>query len=56
MLLHLIGEARARGYAQLSLETGSGGPFEPALGYIANTGSPTADRSQTIPMTRSAPS
>ena len=32
MLLHLIGEARARGYARLSLETGRGEAFEPALG------------------------
>ena len=38
MLLHLIGEARARGYAQLSLETGSGGPFEPALGLYRKHG------------------
>ncbi|MCY1670208.1 GNAT family N-acetyltransferase [Novosphingobium sp. SL115] len=31
MLLHLLGVARARGYAQVSLETGSGPAFEPAL-------------------------
>ena len=30
MLLHLVAEARRRGYARLSLETGSGGAFEPA--------------------------
>lgn len=30
MLLHLLGVARARDYAQVSLETGSGPAFEPA--------------------------
>ena len=30
MLLHLIGEAQARGYARVSLETGRPEPFEPA--------------------------
>lgn len=31
MLEHIIAEARRRGYTRLSLETGSGPPFEPAL-------------------------
>jgi putative acetyltransferase len=31
MLEHLVGEARRRGYTRLSLETGSGPAFEPAL-------------------------
>ena len=31
LLEHIIGVARARGMARLSLETGSGAPFEPAL-------------------------
>ena len=31
LLEHLIAEARRRGYARLSLETGSGPAFEPAL-------------------------
>jgi putative acetyltransferase len=31
LLEHIIGEARARGLARLSLETGSGPAFEPAL-------------------------
>jgi putative acetyltransferase len=31
MLDHLIAEARRRGYTRLSLETGSGPAFEPAL-------------------------
>ena len=30
MLRHVIDEARRRGYARLSLETGTGGAFEPA--------------------------
>lgn len=38
MLLHLIGEARARGYARLSLETGCGDSFEPALGLYRKHG------------------
>ncbi len=32
MLLHLIARARARGYRRLSLETGSGEAFGPAIG------------------------
>jgi putative acetyltransferase len=31
VLEYIIGEARRRGYARLSLETGSGAAFEPAL-------------------------
>ena len=31
ILDHIVGEARRRGYERLSLETGSGAPFEPAL-------------------------
>ena len=31
ILDHIIAEARRRGYARLSLETGSGPAFEPAL-------------------------
>lgn len=31
ILEHMIAVARERGYERLSLETGSGGPFEPAL-------------------------
>jgi putative acetyltransferase len=31
ILEHIIAEARQRGYARLSLETGSGAAFEPAL-------------------------
>jgi putative acetyltransferase len=31
ILEHIIAEARRRGYARLSLETGSGSAFEPAL-------------------------
>ncbi|MDE2563377.1 MAG: GNAT family N-acetyltransferase [Sphingomonadales bacterium] len=38
MLRHLIAEARARGYARVSLETGSGEAFEPALGLYASEG------------------
>lgn len=30
LLLHLLAEARSRGYARVSLETGSHGPFLPA--------------------------
>lgn len=32
MLLHLLAEARARGYVRVSLETGRGPAFEPAQG------------------------
>ena len=31
MLAHIVGEARERGLERLSLETGSGPAFEPAL-------------------------
>lgn len=38
MLRHLLAEARARGYARVSLETGSAKAFEPALGLYASEG------------------
>lgn len=38
MLLHLIEEARRRGYRQLSLETGSGPPFAPAIALYGKHG------------------
>ncbi len=38
VLDHLIGEARARGYARLSLETGRSGAFEPAQRLYAANG------------------
>lgn len=38
MLLHLISQARARGCARLSLETGSGASFEPAIGLYRKHG------------------
>lgn len=38
MLRHLLGEARVRGYERVSLETGSGAAFEPALGLYASEG------------------
>lgn len=38
ILEHIIAEARARGYARLSLETGSGPPFEPALALYRRYG------------------
>ncbi|PLK27304.1 GNAT family N-acetyltransferase [Novosphingobium sp. TH158] len=38
ILLHLIGEARARGYDRLSLETGAPAPFEPARRLYAANG------------------
>lgn len=38
MLLHLIAEARARGYRRLSLETGSGEAFAPAIGLYRKHG------------------
>ena len=38
MLLHLIGVARERGYRRLSLETGSGPAFEPALALYRKHG------------------
>jgi len=34
LLEHIIGEARARGFRQLSLETGQGPAFEPALAAL----------------------
>jgi putative acetyltransferase len=38
MLTHLIAEARRRGLARLSLETGSGPAFEPALALYRSRG------------------
>ena len=38
LLEHIIGEARARGLVQLSLETGSGPAFEPALALYRRRG------------------
>ena len=38
LLDHIIGVARARGYERLSLETGSDGPFEPALRFYEKHG------------------
>jgi len=38
VLLHLLAEARRRGYARVSLETGRGEPFEPALGLYRKHG------------------
>jgi putative acetyltransferase len=38
ILEHIIEEARRRGYSRLSLETGSGRPFEPALALYRNRG------------------
>ncbi|WP_338467393.1 GNAT family N-acetyltransferase [Novosphingobium sp. ZN18A2] len=38
ILRHLLNVARARGYARVSLETGSGPAFEPALGLYCSEG------------------
>ena len=38
MLAHILEEARRRGYARLSLETGSADAFEPARRLYANAG------------------
>jgi putative acetyltransferase len=38
LLEHIIGEARARGFRRLSLETGSGAAFEPALALYRRRG------------------
>jgi putative acetyltransferase len=38
MLEHLLGVARSRGYTRISLETGSGEAFEPALGLYRKRG------------------
>ena len=38
MLQHIIAVARERGYDRLSLETGSGGPFEAALRFYERQG------------------
>ena len=50
VLLHLIGQAQARGYSKLSLETGSTDPFMPARGLYRRHGfalcGPFADYSE----------
>jgi putative acetyltransferase len=38
LLEHIIGEAKARGYSRLSLETGSGPAFDPALALYRRRG------------------
>jgi putative acetyltransferase len=38
LLLHIIAEAKARGYTKLSLETGSGPAFDPALALYRKHG------------------
>ena len=38
ILEHIVMEARARGYERLSLETGSGGPFDAALRFYEKHG------------------
>lgn len=38
MLRHIVAVARERGYTRLSLETGSGGPFDPALRFYEDHG------------------
>jgi putative acetyltransferase len=38
LLKHIIGEARARGFRRLSLETGQGAAFEPALALYRRRG------------------
>ena len=38
LLTHIIGEARARGFSRLSLETGRGPSFEPALALYRRSG------------------
>lgn len=38
MLDHILGEARARGYRRLSLETGSNAPFAPAWAMYERAG------------------
>jgi putative acetyltransferase len=44
ILDHIIAEARTRGYTRLSLETGAGPAFEPALALYRNCVSPMAIR------------
>ena len=45
ILEHIIAEARRRGYARLSLETGSGPAFEPALELYRKYGGCTSTHS-----------
>ncbi|MEH6790795.1 GNAT family N-acetyltransferase [Parasphingorhabdus sp.] len=44
ILNHIIAEARKRGYHRLSLETGSGDEFEPALGLYRKRGFENGER------------
>ncbi|MEP6827949.1 MAG: GNAT family N-acetyltransferase [Aestuariivirga sp.] len=44
MLLHIIARARTRGFTRLSLETGSGLAFEPALALYRKHGFVEGDR------------
>ena len=43
LLAHLLAAARARGYARVSLETGSGDAFEPALALYRGAGFTNGD-------------
>jgi putative acetyltransferase len=43
LLRHMLGVARARGYRRVSLETGSGEAFEPALGLYRRQGFANGD-------------
>jgi putative acetyltransferase len=52
---HLVGVARERGYRRLSLETGSGPPFEPARRLYASAGFAPCDAfGDYVPSPRSA--
>lgn len=44
LLEHIIGEARQRGFKRLSLETGSGPAFEPALALYRSRGFKNGER------------
>lgn len=44
LLEHIIGEARRRGLTRLSLETGSGAAFEPALALYRSRGFKNGER------------
>ena len=44
LLEHIIGEARRRGFERLSLETGSGPAFEPALALYRGRGFANGER------------
>ncbi len=43
LLAHILATARARGYRRVSLETGSGEPFEPALALYRRAGFTNGD-------------